>query len=53
MPFGKPDHTWEDNTEMSLVEGIHLAQVRDWWQLLMDTVVNLHIPRKASNFLTS
>jgi hypothetical protein len=56
MPKGKkplwsPRHRWEDNIKMDLMEtGVddmdwnHLAQDWDWWQALVNMVINLWIP---------
>jgi hypothetical protein len=32
---------------------IHLAQDRDQWRDLVNTLTNLRVPQKAVNFLTS
>jgi hypothetical protein len=32
---------------------IHLAQGRDQWRILMSTVMNLRVPKKVENLLTS
>jgi hypothetical protein len=47
-PLGRPRHTWEDGIRMDLeeigwrrVECIQLAQYRDWWWALVNTVMNL------------
>jgi hypothetical protein len=55
---GKP--SWKDNIKMDVTEivsefegSIHLAQVRDRWLVLVNRVVNLWVPWKAGNFLTS
>jgi hypothetical protein len=46
-PVGKPRRKWEDNIRMNLrVEGadwIHLAQDRDKWQALVNTVMNFGV----------
>jgi hypothetical protein len=50
--LGRPRHRWEDNIEMDLEEKIggediswiHVAQVRDRWRALVDTVMKLLIP---------
>jgi hypothetical protein len=35
------------------VDWIHLAQDMDQWRVLVNTVMNLQVPYKAENFLTS
>jgi hypothetical protein len=49
-----PRHRWEDNIMMNLQEmgcgcmdWIELAQDRDRWQALVDTVMNFRIPSNA------
>ena len=51
-PLGRPRHRWEDNIKMDLqgVEGgcgdwMELAQDRDRWRALVNTVMNLQIPK--------
>jgi hypothetical protein len=34
------------------VDWMHLAQDRDQWRVLVNTVMNLQVPLKAGNFLT-
>ena len=58
-PLGKPKSRWED-IKMDLQEvgcggmdWIKLAWDRDRWQALADVVINLWLPKKALNFLTS
>jgi hypothetical protein len=58
--LGRPRHIWEDNIRMVLMEigregadWKHLAQDRDQWQDLENRVMNLQIPLKVANFLTS
>jgi hypothetical protein len=50
-PLGRPRHRWEDNIRMDLTEigwggmdWIDLAQDRDQWRALVNTVMNLWIP---------
>jgi hypothetical protein len=66
--FGKPEgkrqlerygHRWEDNVRIELreiewqvLDWIHLAQDRDSWGGLMNTVMKFQVPQKAVNFLT-
>jgi hypothetical protein len=47
-PLGRPRHRWEDNIKMGLreigwgvMERIDLAQDRDQWRVLVNTVINL------------
>jgi hypothetical protein len=50
-PLGRPRRRWEDNIKVDLreigfgdVNWIHLAQDRDRWQALVNTVMNLRVP---------
>jgi hypothetical protein len=46
-PCGRPKHRWEDNIEMYLREiwwWFLLAQDRDQWWVLVNTVINLWVP---------
>jgi len=49
-PLGKPRRRWEDNIKMDLREvggggdWMELAQVRDRWRALVNTVMNLRVP---------
>jgi hypothetical protein len=47
----RPRHRWKDNIRMDLkklglevADSMHLAQVRDWWQTLVNVVLNLWVP---------
>jgi hypothetical protein len=50
-PPGRPRSKWEDSIKMDLreigfgdVDWIHLAQDRDRWRALVNTVMNLRFP---------
>jgi hypothetical protein len=50
-PLGRPRRGWEDDIKMDLreiwfgdVDWICLAQDRDRWQALVNTVMNLRVP---------
>jgi hypothetical protein len=50
-PLGRPRHRWEDNIKMDLreilwgdVDWTDLAQDRDQWRALVNTVMNLLVP---------
>ena len=49
-PFGRPRRRWEDNIKMDLQEvggagdRMELAQDRDRWRALLNTVMNLRVP---------
>ena len=50
VPLGRPRSRWEDNIKMDLQEvgggagdWMELAQDRDWWQALVNTVMNFRV----------
>jgi hypothetical protein len=50
-PLERPSRRWEDNISMDLrdivwggMNWIHLAQERDPWRALVNTVMNLRVP---------
>jgi hypothetical protein len=56
-PLGRPRRRWEDNIRMDRreivwegVNWIHLAQDRDHWRVLVNTVMNLRV-HKRKEFL--
>ena len=59
-PLGRPRSRWEDIIKMDLQEvgcggmdWIELAQDRDSGRALVNVVMNLRVPYKVGNFLTS
>jgi hypothetical protein len=59
-PLGRPRRRWVDNIKMNLTERgwgcmdwINVAQNRDQWRALVNTVMNLRVPYNAVNFLSS
>jgi len=60
IPLGRLRRKWEDNIRMDLgdigwegVDWIHLAQDIEQWRSVVNTVMELRVPQKAGNFLTS
>ena len=58
-PLGRPRRRWEDNIKLGVQEvggggdWMELAQNRDRWRALVNTVMNFRVPQNAGNFLTS
>jgi hypothetical protein len=59
-PLGKPRRRWVDDIKMDIrergwggMDWIHLAQDRDQWRVLVNTVMNLRFPKKFDKFLSS
>jgi hypothetical protein len=59
-PLGRPRRRWVDNIKMDLREvgwdgmgWIDLAQDRDQWRALVNTIMNLRVPQDAGKFLSS
>ena len=58
-PLGRPRRRWEDNIKTDLQEvggdenWMELAQDRDRWWSLVNTVMIFLVPYNAGNFLTS
>jgi hypothetical protein len=57
-PLGRPRRRWEDNIRMDLgeigwggMDWIHLAQDRGQWSALVNTVMNLRVPKKCWKIL--
>jgi hypothetical protein len=59
-PLGRPSSRWADNIKMDLrelgwgdMDWIDLAQNRDQWRALVNTVMNLRAPLSVGKFLSS
>jgi hypothetical protein len=59
-PLGRPRRKWVDNIKMDLremgwggMDWIDLAQDRDQWWALVNTVINLLVPKNVWKFLRS
>jgi hypothetical protein len=59
-PLGRPRRRWEDNIRMDLIQigwggmdWIDVAQDRDQWRALVNTVMNLLVTKMLGNFLVA
>jgi hypothetical protein len=59
-PLGRPRRRWVDNIKMNLreigwdgIDWIDLAHDRDKWSVLVNTVMNLRVPKNAGKFLSN
>jgi hypothetical protein len=59
-PLGRPRRRWEDNIKMDLraigrgyTDWIDLAQDRDHWRALVNTVMSLRVLQNVGKFLSS
>jgi hypothetical protein len=57
-PFGRPRRRWVDNIKMDIkemgwedVDWIHVIQDRAQWWTVVNTGMNLRVPKKAGEFL--
>jgi hypothetical protein len=60
IPLGRPRHRWVDNIKMNLrevgwddMDWIYLAQDRDQWRTVVNTVMNLCVPYNPGKSLSS
>jgi hypothetical protein len=58
-PLGRPRRRWVDNVKMDLremrwdgVDWIDMAQDRDQWRALVNTILNLRVSLNAGKFLS-
>jgi hypothetical protein len=59
-PLGRPKRRWEDNIKLDFreigidgVNWIRLAQGRVQWRAFVNTLMNLQVPQRKQDFLTS
>jgi hypothetical protein len=59
-PLGRPRRRWVDNIKIDLrekgwdgMDWIDLAQDRDHWRALVNTVMNLRVPQNAGKFMSN
>jgi hypothetical protein len=59
-PLRKPSRRWENNIRMDFreidwegVDWMYLAQDRDQWRAVANTIMKLRVPKKAEIFLNS
>jgi hypothetical protein len=59
-PLGSPRQRWVDNIKMDLreiggggMDWIDLAEDRDQWRALVNTVMNLQVPQNVGKLLSS
>jgi hypothetical protein len=59
-PIGRPRRRWVDNIKIDLgdiewdaMDWIDLAQDRDKWRALVNTLMNIRVPENAGKFLSS
>jgi hypothetical protein len=57
-PLGRPRRRWVDNIKLDLreigwdvVDWMDMAQDRDQWRALVNTVLNIRVPYNAGKFL--
>jgi hypothetical protein len=57
-PLGRPRRTWEDNIKMGLqevgwgIDWIELAQYRNRWRAIVNTIAKVRIPKNGGKLLT-
>jgi hypothetical protein len=57
-PLGRSRRRWEDNIRIDVreigwevVDWMNMAEDRDQWRTVVNTVMNLRVPEEAENFL--